>query len=381
MKVLVFLDYFTPAYKAGGPIRIFEALAGGANAANQVSIVTQNVDWSDPHPLPVPEGEWTSFSKARVLYLSTEHRGFGRIRSTVLETAPDAIHLNSLFSRTWTMKILFLHRAGLLRTKVFLSPHGELAESALKIKPGRKRVFLALAKILGLFRRIDWIATAPKEVDEIRAIAGARASVAMVPPPLPPVFPRSSTNKAPGRLRLVFLARLSAMKNIRYLLEFLPAVRGDVELDIYGPVDPDFAAEWADILVKLERLSPAVRARYCGPIPSTETRKVLSAYHLFVQPSLSENFGYSIVEALASGTPVLISDRTPWNEVNGEKIGAALSLERAEEWKKTLQDFIDMGDAEWADRSRKAQEWVRKKNTSAEALFKAYETSATSRSI
>jgi len=119
MKILVFLDFFTPAYKAGGPIRIFEALARSATPERQVGIVSQNTDWGDAEPLSVKEGTWLPFERARAIYLAPEHRRSVDIRALIDDFGADAIHLNSLFSRTWTMKVLVQRFLGHVRAPVF----------------------------------------------------------------------------------------------------------------------------------------------------------------------------------------------------------------------------------------------------------------------
>jgi glycosyltransferase involved in cell wall biosynthesis len=378
VKVLIFVDYFTPAYKAGGPIRIFEAVARSASKENPVFIATQNQDWGESAPLSgVPENQWHRFENAQVLYTSRCRRKLSKISALINEVGPSAIHINSLFSRTWTLKVLLLNRFGKIknRTHVYLSPHGELASSALGLKPWRKRAFLAIAKAVGLFNGLEWIATSAKEIDEIRVEIGSRAKIKFVPPPFPQVYPHAPSKKVPGTLRMIFLARLSAMKNIQFLLAVLPKVRGKVNFDIYGPVDPQFAVTWSETLARLRKENPLAKIDYLGPVPSSESTARLAEYDLFVQPSLSENFGYSIVEALSAGTPVLISDRTPWNEINSVRIGAALALDNAQPWIEALQSFIDMDLEEWRGYSERAQAWVKTKNAFGEALLKIYGSS------
>lgn len=372
MKILVFLDFFTPAYKAGGPIRIFESLAGCANTDDQVGIVTQNTDWGDPTPLDVKENSWHIFKKARAIYLAPPNRKSGAILSLIREFRADAVHLNSVFSRTWTMKILFLRRVGKVPQTVFISPHGELADSALNIKSGRKQVFLFFGKYLGLFRHLKWIATSKKEVEEIQRRIGPKSQVFIVPPPLPEPIPHSKSPKIKGKIRIIFFARLSAMKNISFVFENLPRVNGQVEFDIFGPVDPEFQIAWQEITKSWQKLPLNIKCTYHGPISSNEAMSTMSKYDLFIQPSLSENFGYSIVEALASGTPVLISDRTPWNEVTSLKIGHALSLGDSSAWIKALQEFIDMDEVEWRKWSDRTQSWILSKNQTSANMLTVY---------
>lgn len=357
MNVLVFLDFFTPAFKAGGPIRVFESLAQEANEEMQLSIVTQNVDWGDSIPLDVPVAQWTSFRRAKVLYLDQPRRSMHQIAKTISDSRAEVVHLNSLFSRTWTLKILLLRRLGVMRKPVFISPHGELAASALGIKTGRKAAFLKLGRFLGLFKGLHWIATTSKEQKEILHQFGNQSVISVVTPPLPDLAPYAERSKTAGLLKLIFFARIGAMKNLPFLIEALNHLKGELQFDIYGPVDPNYEIIWTETLRKLQELP--IQCRYIGPIPSHNAAATLAQYDLFVQPSLSENFGYSIVEALAAGTPVLISDQTPWNDVNTRSVGYALSLDNVSAWRKVLQSFIEMDDREWQLWSERAREWTR----------------------
>ena len=373
MKTLIFLDYFTPAYKAGGPIRIFESLARNAKPG-QVSIVTRNHDWGDATPLAgVTADAWMLFENAQVLYCSPEKSSIAHLRKLIHDFAPDAIHVNSFFSRVWTNRILLLRRLGLLpQTRIFLSPHGELASSALALKGGRKRILAACAKSAGLYRGLEWIATADKEIEEIQSLFGKNIRTHLIPPPSPPVYPHLASTKKSGRLSLVFLARLSAMKNLGFMMEVLRGARGQVDFDIYGPLDPSYASEWTRVQAEFAQLSPNVRVSYRGPIASSLSAETLARYDLFVQPSLSENFGFSILEALASGTPVLISDQTPWNAVNENGAGRALALTSIEAWRATLNEFVELDAHSWRAHSERAQKMVTTRRAAAETMLQVY---------
>lgn len=372
MNVLVFLDYFTPAYKAGGPIRIFEFLTSDSIPEGKIGIVTQNTDWGDSHPLAIEANKWIDFDKATVIYLDRNHRGTKFFKSLVSEFDSNIVHLNSVFSRTWTMKLLFLRRFGSFKQAFFISPHGELASSALAHKAKRKAFYLTFAKMLGLFKNLTWIATSAKEVEEIKRVIGPLSNVVLVPPPLPKPVKHKAAQKIKGKLKLIFLARISAMKNLSFLTGILPHVKGEIEFDIYGPIDKEFESEWNRIFALFQSMGPRVNCKYKGPIPSSQSIEILSNYDLFVQPSLSENFGYSIVEALAAGTPVLISDRTPWNEVNSFKIGSAIPLDQHEAWIQSLNFYLEMDTEIFHQTSSAAQKWVLEKNKRLNSMVDAY---------
>lgn len=53
---------------------------------------------------------------------------------------------------------------------------------------------------------------------------------------------------------------------------------------------------------------------------------MIADYHLFVLLTAGENFGNSIFEALHAGTPVLISDKTPWRGLEAMQAGWDVDL-------------------------------------------------------
>ena len=70
-------------------------------------------------------------------------------------------------------------------------------------------------------------------------------------------------------------------------------------------------------------------------MPHEEVRKTLADYDLMLFPTLGENFGHVIFEALAAGVPVLVSDQTPWQDLDARGSGWVRPLE-------TPQAFVDV---------------------------------------
>ncbi len=59
-------------------------------------------------------------------------------------------------------------------------------------------------------------------------------------------------------------------------------------------------------------------------------------------PSTNESFGYVIHEALAAGCPVLISDRTPWRDLEARGVGWDVDLNDVSDFTRVLQKCVDM---------------------------------------
>ena len=125
-----------------------------------------------------------------------------------------------------------------------------------------------------------------------------------------------------GRRYLLFLARIHAKKGCDLLLEAFGKVTDavpDVDLVIAGPDQEGMQA-------KLQRMAEqrgiAGRVHWPGFIDGDLKWGALRACEAFVLSSHSENFGIAVVESLAVGRPVLISNRVNiWPEIESDGAG------------------------------------------------------------
>ncbi|HEU4950675.1 MAG TPA: glycosyltransferase, partial [Holophagaceae bacterium] len=125
----------------------------------------------------------------------------------------------------------------------------------------------------------------------------------------------------PGpRRTLLYLGRLHPVKGIDRLLRAwarLEAERPDWDLRILGPDNGGHLAE-------LQRLAAALglrRAAFGGPVYGAEKVQAYLAADLFVLPTHSENFGMTVAEALAAGTPAVVTRGAPWEGLVREGAG------------------------------------------------------------
>jgi glycosyltransferase involved in cell wall biosynthesis len=108
---------------------------------------------------------------------------------------------------------------------------------------------------------------------------------------------------------LLFLARLHEKKGIDLLLRAFAASKRelpDTALVIAGPGDVATANNMRTLASSLGIASDVI---WTGPLYGNAKWSALQAAEAYVLPSHQENFGISVVEALACGTPVLISDK------------------------------------------------------------------------
>jgi glycosyltransferase involved in cell wall biosynthesis len=74
-------------------------------------------------------------------------------------------------------------------------------------------------------------------------------------------------------------------------------------------------------------------------------------------PTLGENFGHIFLEALAAGCPLMISDRTPWLELEAKGIGWDLSLDKPEVWIEKLNYCIGLNQISYSQMSDNARQF------------------------
>ena len=116
-------------------------------------------------------------------------------------------------------------------------------------------------------------------------------------------FHPDSTRRAPAgsKLRLLFVGRINQRKGVKYLLEALRILKTDqIELTVCGRVvdSLDLFKPFGDRVTIRPSVSPA------------ELEAAYQAADLFVFPSVAEGFGQVLLEALASGLPILSTTHT-----------------------------------------------------------------------
>jgi glycosyltransferase involved in cell wall biosynthesis len=161
--------------------------------------------------------------------------------------------------------------------------------------------------------------------------------------------------KLSGAAKFLFLSRISPKKNLPFALEMLAKLIGRVECDICGPADDQ--AHWQECQQQIAALPGNVTARYHGAIPPESILQFATGCHFLLLPTLGENFGYVILEALAAGCPVVVSDRTPWNDLQARSAGWSLPLEDREQWRQILQQCVDMDQETYQTFSSQARQY------------------------
>jgi len=313
-NIAIFAPLYPPAFLGGGPIRTLSAMVAAARDPDAFFVLSSDRDLGAFERLPVHRNCWSTPSLAHVYYVSDDNliqyvRGLLAIR----RVQPALIYLNSVFNLKYSLVAQLLRPLGFWRNaQILVAPRGELSAGALALKSRKKRLFLRGYVALGLHRYVNWHASSELEATEIRKSFGLEATVFVRENETE--LPRSAELPEPaesGRLRLIFLSRLSRKKGLRLLLEALASVTEEVDLEIFGDPaeDPKYVAECR---VRAGTLAANVRVSFCGSVVPERVRQQFLQNDVFVFPTAGENFGHVIAEALSASCPVLLQDVTPW---------------------------------------------------------------------
>lgn len=343
-RVLAVLQYYLPGDRSGGPVRSLEAWAACLGEELDISVVCLDRDLGEDHPYPEAEnGGWVDVGHSRVRYLPPRRLGFGDAGRVVGECRPDVLYVNSVFTVPFGLAFIVAARRLVPDAEIIVAPRGQLCPGALGLKRAKKEIFLRAALVAGLFRGVRWQASAGAEAEDLRTVLGPDASVWVAPnlrlarPP-----PEQPPAKQAGVLRAIFVSRISPKKNLLFALDVLGRVTGRIELTVAGPVDDP--AYWSQCEQRIRALPPHVTVRYVGALPNSGVAPMLASHHVLLLPTLSENYGHVILEALEAGTPVVISDRTPWRGLEGIGAGWDLPLDDIAGFVSAVQACVDLDD-------------------------------------
>lgn len=337
MKTLIFVDYYLPGFKGGGPIRTIANLINKIGSEIQFSLVTSDRDLDDTRPYSdIEPNHWQQVGSAMIYYASPGIGWVLKLWGIILSFRGEAIHLNSFFSFRFSVLPLLYWRFLKRGKPVILGPRGELSEGALALKSPKKRFFIALTKAMGLYRGVIWHASTEHEASDIRRVIGDNAQVRIAidiacPPPALTIQAR----QAGGALRMMFMSRISPMKNLLGAIQMLAQVHCPVVFDVYGPTED--TTYWENCLSAASELPSHIQFNYLGPLYPSQVPEKMAGYDIFYMPTLGENFGHVIAEALGCGLPVLIADTTPWRNLEQQGLGWDIPLFQPERFVAAIE--------------------------------------------
>ncbi|MFT5571305.1 MAG: glycosyltransferase involved in cell wall biosynthesis [Cryomorphaceae bacterium] len=154
---------------------------------------------------------------------------------------------------------------------------------------------------------------------------------------------------------ILYLSRLHPKKGLDLLLDALAIVDDfPFKLLIAGEGDPVFKKALVD---KVERLELQARCQFIGFVQGSEKNLLLQGADIYALTSHSENFGIAVLEAMASGTAVLVSKEVALSEaVSEHKLGFVCDLEVNAIRRELIDALADMDNTE--ELARAARDYV-----------------------
>lgn len=342
-KVLIFIDWFLPGDKAGGPIRSCANLMDYLGNDFDFSVVTRDTDYTETKSYSgITSDAWNILPDGkRVYYISANQLNKETISKLLSEEKYDVVYLNGIWSQAFTAWPTKQLKKSKFKGKVIVAARGMLAPSALAIKATKKKLYLYFIKWRNDFLNVIFHASNLQEASDIRKAIGDKNQI-VIAGNLPRKISESTqhTSKSTDKLRIISVARIAPEKNTLYAIEVLSKVKVAVESDFYGPIYNE--EYWKECKAATEKLPSNVKLNFMGPIPSENILNTLAKYDLFFLPTRGENFGHVILESLQAGTPVLISDQTPWNNLESLKVGWDLPLESQEKFVKIIEGMVNL---------------------------------------
>lgn len=359
--VLIFIDWYLPGYKAGGPIRSIANMVERLSGEFDFRIITRDTDYTETEAYPgVQSDQWNSGKHGeQIYYFSAKNLNRKNLRNVIRQLDYQIAYINGIYS--WYFSILPLILCRKYRNKkLVIATRGMLAGSAIDVKGGKKKLFLNLARFAGIYKNVVFHCTNSNEEEDVRKQISpqARVHVADNFPALQTIPDQRKSAKKTGVLRIVNIARIAPEKNLDFALHALNSVSGsEIVFDVYGPV---YDLNYAERCMNTARQAPKeVSVEFHGALEPEKIPGLLSAYDLLFMPTRGENFGHIIMESLMAGTPVLVSDRTPFTGTGGV---TAIPLEEESKMIAALQHFVRMDEKEHQQHIDAALCEARKKN-------------------
>ena len=269
----------------------------------------------------------------------------------------DIVHIHAIWTPILHKVSKWAQRNGL---PVVWSPHGMLAPWAMRHKWWKKCIPWYLYQKADLKRAKLFHATSEQEKRWI-AECGFEQPVLVAPlgtriAPMVPVVERMIKV-------LLFVGRIYPVKAIDRLIQAFAMVPEDVrkgwKLRLVGP-DQAGHQEVLDVMVQSLRLRAWVE--FMGPKFGEELNKEYDACDCMALVSHTENFGATVVDAMAHGKPVITGDKTPWEVVLERKCGWWVSND-PETLSTAMCEMMSMSDIERRQMGERGRRLVEEKYT------------------
>ena len=332
MKVLHVVSTLAPRY--GGPAKVCKDMCKAlAAAGEEVTIYTTDCDYPKgklnvPSESPVAQNGYTIhyFPVQFFPYLLSMNMS-NALRTHITEF--DVVHIHGLYRFPQAAAGYFARKRGV---PYLVRPHGSLDPFLYYrgVKRFVKRIYeflierhqLDRAAVIHYTSREEMLLTQPLRLQAPGIVIPIGLDIAEYDELPPYGLFRKKYDLADNEI-VLHLGRINFKKGLDILIKAFAQVahaRKDVTLVIAGPDNEGYMGKVRRWIAE-EGIGDLVV--YTGMLFNNEKLSALRDADVFALPSYSENFGIALVEAMACGVPVVVSDKVNiWREI--DKAGAGI---------------------------------------------------------
>lgn len=360
-KILVFNGWYLPSKRCGGPVTSIRNTVNACCDEFDFYIVALNHDFGSSKKFTNISDGWNQVENAKVLYIEDGYFDFNSKRLTCLfdSVKPDLIWFSGILHPQ--IKFCTMRICNKKKISVLFSPRGEVSEDRVAIKAYKKMPFLFFVSKLGIYKNAWFHATSDDEYEGLKKYIGAKKDKIILVRNIAvaPWTERINYEKKEGIVRIAFISRLHLVKNLDYAIRVASAVQANVIFDIYGP--KEVPTYWDECERLIKNASSNVQIQYCGVLAPDKVGETFRKYDCFLFPTINENYGHVIAEALATGCLLVLSKgTTPWDDLH-HKAGCVCALDSPQEFTRALEYIAAMDSDTFSEVSKRAIQYYMEK--------------------
>lgn len=356
-KVLIVTGRYLPGYKDGGPVRTIKNLTDILGQKYEFKILTSDRDHGDVTSYPnIKINNWNKVGNADVFYVKDSKFKLKYLLKASKNV--DLIYCCGPYD-SYAIKLLMLKKFHFINKTLSIASMGSFSKGALSIKSNKKKIFFSILNHLKMFNNIIWSVTSNTEEQELKKIINDAQCIIAEDLPRNIVVERRREKKA-NELKIIFLSRVCEMKNLLGAINMLKEIDKNIFFDIYGNIED--LNYWKKCEQELNNFPKNIRWKYMGEAESDTVVSIFSNYDILLLPTLGENFGHVISEALLGGCLPVISDNTPWTDLEKNNCGRIIPIDDEAEYIRAINSYYSMNNLEFKQCSINAQKYIYEKN-------------------
>ena len=375
--VFIFIGGYLPGKKYGGPVTSIENFVNQLCDNYEMRIVCNDHDFNETEKYEGIQPGWNTLGNARAWFLNEKDYS---VKNFVSLMAPFkdrivTVYLSGIYY--YRMNNSAILAAKKLGVPVISAPRGDLMKNSIAMKGTlsklKKETFLTILKLSGIYNNVFIQATSEEEAFGAKKYLNISEDRIFQIPNLPMKAGLNERHrKKKNTLKMVSVSRIMVKKNILDSIKALNLVPEGyhITFDIYGPIESE--EYWAECLEEIKKVQTSEKnVEYKGALSPDEAKHIYSQYDVFSFPTLSENYGHVIIEAMLCDCPVLLTKgTTPWDDYSEN--GVYLSeLHDLQGLSKNVLRFAKMDDSEYNQEITKNRDFIRNK-LNVEAQVEAY---------